>query len=696
MKIININKLNILDIISIIILIIISTSCISKIIVPIESVSLPPTKSQNYSTSTSLHTQVKTKITASIIPMTPIVETIIPSETDNKLLQDWGRLGPDGGYIDVLVIDPVINTTIYAGSQSDLFKSTDNGMHWINLNPGLEKGRKIMDLEIDPRETNTIYLIDSPSLWTSGNLYKSTDGARRWEKLNINGVNTVKINPLNPNIIYAGCKDGIYKSDDNGNTWKSSTLIFSIGALEIDPSLPSVIYAGIRGGMIYKSIDAGNSWKLIKEGNAVTGFITIAINPNNPDIIYEGTIEGIYKSITGGKEWIQLTKWEEPNWDLLNGILTIIIDPSNNNIIYVGSLHGIFKSIDGGKQWEALKHNIYFPEIHSLVMDNKHPNILLAASQGGGVYKSENNGNNWYTINNGLAGYLPIISIAIDNINSSTIYASTNGLYKSTNNGKDWSLISPYMGGILVIDPINPTTIYQSGYEEKKTKETWNDWGWSIIKKSLNGGGRWSKGYRVAWGSGIATLVIDPKATNILYAGVHGIEETNDIYKSIDSGITWKRLGVNRPIKALAIDPKNTTTLYAAMPLTGYMLKTINGGMTWKEINNGIENNNEILSIAIDPIDTNVIYAGNYKSIDGGDTWKKMGGGGDIIVIDPLNTQILFAGSDSGVIKSIDGGDTWFNIGLSYRIIKSIIIDPQLPSILYVGTESGVYFLNQK
>jgi photosystem II stability/assembly factor-like uncharacterized protein len=706
----NIRKRSNFSIILVFLLFIINSSCNSVVNESATSISLLPSSIPITPSLISLNDEATKLIFTATPTMSSIINLPTLSLSNIPDIANWKRLGPDGGYTTIVAIDPVTHTTIYAASRSDLFTSIDGGAHWQQINSGLQQNNSIIALAIDPISPNTIYMIDrSSGSISAGKIYKTTNGGINWKTLKLEKVKIITINPINTNIIYAGCYDGLYKSDDGGDTWYPSTIEWRVEALVLDPINPDIIYAGIGDGSVYQSIDAGNTWTRIRdaiENNST--FIAIAIHPTQTNLIYVGTKDGIGRSTNGGKDWIQVVKWEEPNYDMLNGILAIIIDPFSQNNIYVGSRNGVYKSIDGGKHWKDINNGFSFPDIEYLELDQKEPNLLYAAVRYGGVYKTQDGGENWFPVNNGLSSYRPVVSIGIDPLTTSTIYASTYGLYKSIDSGRNWLFTSQYsLGGIIVIDPLHPSTIYLTGYEENLYKETWNDWGWGTVIKSLNGGGEWSSGNRIASGCGISSLVIDPKETNILYAGALEEEETSGVYKSMDGGITWERLSLHMPINTLAIDPRNTKILYAGMPLNefrsqmgdlfmGNMYKSIDGGMNWEEIFNGIENHYEIPSIVIDPLDTSIIYIGEYKSVDAGKTWEKMEGGGMIILIDPLNSNILFAGGESGVLKSIDGGKTWFHIGLENNEIYSMTIDPINPTTIYVGTNNGVYVLEEK
>jgi len=181
------------------------------------------------------------------------------------------------------------------------------------------------------------------------------------------------------------------------------------------------------------------------------------------------------------------------------------------------------------------------------------------------------------------------------------------------------------------------------------------------------------------------------------------------VYKSTDGGISWRyssngliyyALGIE--IYSIAIDPSNTQILYAGTNRLG-VFKSLDKGNSWNKIGGGAT------AIAIDPTNTQVIYTGAgtvYKSKDGGSSWEEISKGVisgyiNTIAIDLSNTQILYVGTgdilwnrSGGIFKTIDGGKTWSKVsgGLGDLIVKSIVIDPTNTQTLYAGTEgSGIF-----
>ncbi|MFZ6014143.1 MAG: WD40/YVTN/BNR-like repeat-containing protein, partial [Bacteroidota bacterium] len=266
----------------------------------------------------------------------------------------------------------------------------------------------------------------------------------------------------------------------------------------------NIYYAGYTGGGIWKTEDAGITWRNISDGQFKTGSVgDIAVCESDPNVIYAGMGEhavrgvmtsygdGVYKSTDGGKTWKNI------GLEKTRHISDVIVHPSNPDIVYVaaqGAVHGsnvdrgIFKSVDGGTTW---KKTLYVDEntgASSLSMDMTNPRILYAATwqhrrypwkvESGGpgcsLWKSTDAGETWTKINEGLPKEMGKSGISVSRANSNRVYAiveaekSKAGLYRSDDGGKKWTLLSSdqnitsrswyYME--IVADPINADIVY--------------------------------------------------------------------------------------------------------------------------------------------------------------------------------------------------------------------------------------------
>src|SRR5438445_721341 len=267
-----------------------------------------------------------------------------------------------------------------------------------------------------------------------------------------------------------------------------------------------------------------------------------------------------------------------------------------------------------------------------------------------------------------------------------------------------WRSYGPDGGTVtaLAIDPQTPTTLY-AAISDSRVFAALGDLPPGRLFKTTDGRSSW-----LASGTGLPNIringiYVDPHAPTTIYLSMYG----GRIFKSIDGGESWHGTSVAVggpypaiPVAGIVFDPQIPGTAYAAGG--GGIVKTIDGGSTWRTIIAGFPANAGIRSIAIDPKIPTTLYAGIvpnsasqargvFKSTDGGATWRSTSltdVAVVVLVIDPQTSTTLYAGTDGNhVFKSTDGGDTWRAVreGLSIENVYSLAIDPQKPTTLYAG-----------
>ena len=309
-------------------------------------------------------------------------------------------------------------------------------------------------------------------------------------------------------------------------------------------------------------------------------------------------------------------------------------------------------------------------------------NAFQTMNAGGPSFKTIDGGQAWHLVTKGLAS-LSVSSLAIDPINTSIVYASTEvGLYKSINGGLNWTSsnegLPERIGWRLAIDPKSPGTVYVVQ---------------GSIYKSVDSGATWQA---TGLKDNATSIVIDPARPNNLYATGSNVQG-GGVYKSTDGGDTWSFALIypqNSRFAFAAIDPRSPQIVYAGEIERG-VFKSTDGGTTWRAPAQGFTD--LIQALLVDPLDSSVLYLGAYngvyKSTDGAQSWVFAGGGlrdryVKSLAIDPANSSILYAGTGAGVFKSEDGGGRWFkaNAGLPEFSISALAVDPKNPSALYAGT----------
>lgn len=241
---------------------------------------------------------------------------------------------------------------------------------------------------------------------------------------------------------------------------------------------PMTYYMGSTGGGVWKTDDAGKSWKNISDGFFNTGSVgAIAVSESDPNVVYVGMGEapvrgvmtshgdGVYKSTDAGQTW------ENLGLKMTRQISKITVHPDNPDVVFVGAQgspyaaneeRGIYRSTDGGKNWAKVHYIDANSGISDLSMDMTNPRIIYAAywdhrrfpwkvqsgGPGSGIWKSSDGGDTWTELTKGLPeGVMGKIGVSVSRADPKRVWAiieaDKGGLYKSDNGGKSWKLVNP-------------------------------------------------------------------------------------------------------------------------------------------------------------------------------------------------------------------------------------------------------------
>ncbi|MEM7385315.1 MAG: hypothetical protein AAF514_10250, partial [Verrucomicrobiota bacterium] len=378
------------------------------------------------------------------------------------------------------------------------------------------------------------------------------------------------------------------------------------------------------------------------EGGSVT---TLRVAPSRPEQVYAGVDGDLYKSNDHGKQWSLVRS---------GAGRAIAIEPLDHNVVYGAMNGGIAKSTDAGTTWTT--YTFPDPQVGvptALAIDPKAPNLLLAGTYSGKVFRSSDSGQTWRETSSPPANR--VTTIAIDPHNAHTMWLGTDsrGIYKSIDGGDTWvhkseGLVDPGDQGrrvkVLFVDPNTPNLLI-AATGSRVFKSTDNGERWDIASGSL-GSGLWDMS------------TYDGK--NIYTAGSFGIQRSTE--------------SPNLP-------PGN--------PLHDHDRDT------FERVIRDVSNQSSAGRVAVDPTNPQRVYAGTsgdgvYWSINGGSSWTH-GKGITSVAIDALgqdlnDSKILYAGSaSSGVFRSTNSGATWkvFNTGM----------DQNLQPRKFVSTKSGLYLV---
>jgi len=530
---------------------------------------------------------------------------------------------------------------------------------------------------------------------------------------------------------------------------------------------PMTYYMGTTGGGIWKTVDDGITWKNCSDGFLNTGTVgALAVAESNPNIIVAGMGEhaargvmtsmgdGIYKSTDGGKHWKHM------GLDYSRHISDVIIHPSNPDIIFVavqGAQYGpsedrgIYKSIDGGEHWEKVLYKGNTVGASSLSMDMKNPQILYASlwqhrrfpwkmESGGersGLYKSEDGGENWTKMSDGLPKTFGKSGISVSRANPERVYAvleaegKKGGVYRSDDAGKKWKQLNKNRIAIarswyymeIFADPKNENIVYVLNAPMLKSIDggksfspvptphgdnhhLWinpnnphkminaNDGGANI---SNNGGLSWSTQQNQPT-SQFYRVITDHQVPYMVYGGQQDNSAIAIASRTNDNGIDWKDWYAVAGCESayLAFDPDKPNVVYGGC-YQGIIERWVKASQTGKPINEYPELSlgnapkdfkfryNWNAPIISSPHDPNTIYhAGNvvFKTNNGGTTWE---------VISPDLTRNIEAqqGPGGGPFTNEAAG------GENYHTLMYLTESIHEKGVLWAGSDDGLVHITK-
>jgi photosystem II stability/assembly factor-like uncharacterized protein len=620
-----------------------------------------------------------------------------------------------GGRTLAIAFDPQNPNTIYAGSASGgLWRSQTGGVGasaWEYVPTGFPV-LGVSSIALAPGDSNTIYIgtgevynYQNAEVLGAANrsmrgsygigVLKTTDGGLTWTKSldwsahQRRGVQAVKVDPSNPDVVWTATTEGAYKSIDGGATWSRVLDVIMATDVVINPVDTEIVIVGCGGFSspghgIYRTTDGGATWSKRTQGlpRTFAGKVLLAICDSSPNIVYASIANGFSVSGLDNATWLCRSADNGETWRIISTVdyaqyqgwysHDVAVNPVNPDELFAVGIN-VWRSMSGGRTLERRSRFTPFvgevppgdpegppdnvhPDIHDVVYHPSDPNIVYFATDGG-VFRTTDGGATFEGCNGGYQ--------------TTQFY---NGFSSSPNNS------NLAMGGMQD----NSTIIYRGS-------TTWS-------KYHIGGDGSWT--------------AIDPGNDSILY----GSAQVLQMFKSVDGGRSWCPIvpGVadRRPTSFAApyvLGINNPDVLYAGRDL---VYKSTNGGSSWRVTNGGAPlDGNPMLAMAISYQNSDVAYAasapgrsrgGIFRTTNGGTTWDNITSNlpdrfpADVAV-DPTNDAVVyvtFSGfGTSHAFKSEDGGATWQNIGAALPDVptSAIVVDLLFPDHLYIGNDIGVY-----
>jgi photosystem II stability/assembly factor-like uncharacterized protein len=650
---------------------------------------------------------------AFLVPLLPLLATPVFAETGR-----WSLLGPDGGTVTALAVDPVHPRVVYAGTREGegVFKSLDGGATWNRSGAGLPRRNPagVVALAIDSQRPEILY-----AGTTNAGVFKSADGGGSWSQIRqgmpvVPGVRALATDPRTSGTVYALTDSVPFKSTDGGAHWRvdANGLLAAPRVLAIDPRRPRVIYAGVDEIGVSRSTDGGETWAPTGPGlppEAV--FSALVVSPERPGTVYAATSSGVFRSVDGGATWTPAGAGLPASPSL--PLSALAIDPKNPRVLFAGTLGaGVFRSDDAGASWSPASAGLSDSEVRALAI---HPQgaVLYAGTTGGdrayqgdgpgGVFQTTD-GRTWRRTVRGLVA-VKVTAVAAGPEDRPVLWAGTEnlGLFRSLNGGITWRSVPLGVSGAvtgIAADPNHPGTAYVTVLVTDPPGNVVAE----ALFKTTDSGRTWSR---------------LPPSPTLLFYGLELAPRTSALWRfligiierSTDGGLTWTGssagIGAADVVSTMAFDPADPRVLYAG----GYLLpvshldtfkvrlyRSADGGATWTRIDAGLPADGGIQKVLVSPVDSRTLYAADggllFRSTDTGVHWEPVAatpqyGSFTDLVAAPDGT-LYAATSNAGVYTSRDGVSwTRVNGGLASFDVDGLALAPAHPDTLYAATASG-------
>jgi len=679
----------------------------------------------------------------------------------------WRNVGPDlisGRCTEVQGIPGNKNIIFASFASGGFWKTSDAGETWIPLTDALGS-QAIGSFAVASSNMDVIYIgtgeanIFRASFGGIG-VFRSVDGGKSWQSLGLENTGTISrivVHPSNPDVVYVSAggnewsynsERGIYKSENGGKTWtKVLGNDEKTGGVDLvmDPSDPNTLIAStwnrIRrrwsdpvpedGDFLYKTTDAGKTWKKLTNGlpeTKFTGRIGLNFSKSNPNVVYayvdnhtpkrdpkEGELDPygrpiqvipfgvqVYRSDDKGESWRKVST-EDEKLERFAGTYgwvfgQIRVDPNNENVIYIMGVP-LAKSVDGGKTFNVMRGTDKETEAmhgdnHAIWIDPTNSNYIINGNDGG-VILTYDGGAKWknffrkipttqfYNVTYDMSTPYNILGSVQDE--GSYMGSIKNEFGKKPDGFKPWQDAPGGEGTIIAVDPTDPNIVYASSFYGRLMRSDLRmprvPWGKKSHPDSIRSKDIFpvkAADEEVHRGEWLAYTMLSPHDKNTIY---HGFQY---LFQSNDQGKTWKRISDD-----LSYNDKTR------MGRTPYAI-----------------NHQSITAIDESPIKKGLLYAGT----DDGKVWMRDGEGAAFKLImngipQNAHTSRLVASSHKEgcvyltlsnrreddnkayVFVSEDKGVTWRSIASNLPDAPANVIreDARNPSILYCGTDMGIY-----
>jgi photosystem II stability/assembly factor-like uncharacterized protein len=611
-------------------------------------------------------------------------------------------------------------------TKNGIYKVT-NSSNWTSLGPttsmsGYSGIGRVNRLTFVPGNTSIIYA-STPG----GGLWRTTNAGESWTALTDYlpsiGTTVLVVDHANANTLYMATGDadgynvysiGVLKSTNAGQTWTETGLKFDtnqgmvIYSLVQHPVNASILLAGTSRGL-YRTENAGASWQKVVD----TGiFYDLEFKPGSPETMYAGISGSVLRSTNTGLTWSNVLQNEAARRT------SIAVSPANPSLLGVlmvntrNAFLGYFTSESSG-------------DPQSFTQKSSTPNVL-----GSTVAGTDTGGQGWYDL-----------SLAISPQDANQVWVGGINIWKSLDGGTNWTHITHWyrlQGNKPAVHADQHELLFQNSetlfvandggvYFTKDGGSTWKDISNGLIISQMYAIGVSQTDQKVIAGlqdNGTKLFSnqewsdhiggdgmqggIDPTNSDILYTSL----QNGRFFRTLNAGLTWKNISPDTVggawVSPFVIDPANASTLYIGLRT---LYKSTDRGDTWSNISPGLTGDRNLGCVSVSQSHPNTIYVSWYnqgsklfKTTDGGQNWIPLtpphNSNITSITVDHKDHNTLyltFSNYDfvlSKVFKSKDGGTTWTNFSENLPNVPAnvITLDKQSSGGMYLGMDVGVFY----
>jgi photosystem II stability/assembly factor-like uncharacterized protein len=590
----------------------------------------------------------------------------------------WAILGPDGGDVRSLSYDPRNPDHIFLGtSTGTIFSSADGGHNWSRFAHLGSGDDYVLDhIAIDPQNPKHMFV----SAWSvenqqAGDLFRSHDGGKNWEALpGMHGksVRDMAISASDSKVLVAGALDGIFRSKDGGNSWErlspaNHAEIKNIESIAIDPKNPDIVYAG-TWHLAWKTADAGATWQHINKGMIDDSDVfSIIVDSTNSSVVYASACSGIYKSESAGDLFrkLQGIPFSARRTRVLKQ------DPNNPQVVYAGTTEGLWKTMDGGKTWKQVTNSQIV--VNDVMVDPRNSQRVVLATDRSGVMTSDDGAKTFTASNHGYTHRYVTSILADKNDQNSILVGVVNdkewgGVFSSADGGQHWTQKSAGLGGrdVFALEQASNGAVVAGTnrgiFLLERNASAWRPINTIINEKTSRAT---KKGSKKAVASKTAVRsVLDARVSEIEITSKRWLAATSSgVYSSSNQGKSWSGGPVLGQKEFISVQANGDVIVAATR---SNVVVSHDGGANWKQ-GRLASYVSSIRGLTLTP-DGEILVAareGAFRSSDSGSTWEHVTNGLpdknlSSITYDSGRKRLLASSTATGVVfESRDGGRSW-------------------------------------